>query len=47
MVRHTHRGQRMYQTLTTDEAAQLLKQDTNAAWTYQGARALVEYLEQV
>jgi hypothetical protein len=37
----------MYQTLTTDEAAQLLKQDTNAAWTYQGARALVEYLEQV
>lgn len=37
----------MYQTLTTDEAAQMLKQDEYANWTYQGARALVEHLEEL
>jgi hypothetical protein len=36
----------MKQTLTTSEAADLLLADDNAAWTYAGARALVEYLEQ-
>ena len=35
----------MIRTLTTTEAADLLLQDSNAAWTYNGARALVEYLE--
>ena len=34
-------------TLTTSYAADLLKQDENASWTYAGARALVEYLEQL
>lgn len=36
----------MKQTLTTSEAVDLLMADDNAAWTYAGARALVEYLEQ-
>lgn len=35
----------MKQTLTTSQAADLLLADENAAWTYAGARALVEYLE--
>ena len=35
----------MIRTLTTTEAADLLLRDENAAWTYNGARALVEYLE--
>lgn len=37
----------MYQTLSTSEAADLLKRDSNAAWSYAGAHALAEYLEQV
>jgi len=37
----------MYQTLTTDDAAQLLTQDKHAHWTYSGARALVAYLEEL
>jgi hypothetical protein len=36
----------MKKTLTTSEAADLLKADTNAGWSYAGARALVEYLEE-
>lgn len=36
----------MIRTLTTTEAADLLLQDSNAAWTYNGARALIEYLEE-
>ena len=35
----------MIRTLTTTEAADLLLQDSNGAWSYNGARALVEYLE--
>ena len=37
----------MKQRLSTSEAADLLVADTNAGWSYKGARALVEYLEQV
>ena len=36
----------MYRTLTTSEAADELQRDENAAWSYNGARALVEYLEE-
>ena len=35
----------MKQTLTTDQAANLLVADDNAGWSYAGARALVEHLE--
>ena len=35
----------MKQTLTTDQAANLLVADKDAGWSYAGARALVEYLE--
>lgn len=35
----------MKQTLTTSEAADLLRSDANAGWSYAGARALVEFLE--
>jgi len=31
--------------LTTSQAADMLLADKNAGWTYAGARALVEYLE--
>ena len=37
----------MKQTLTTDQAANLLVADDNAGWSYAGARALVEHIEQV
>ena len=36
----------MKQTLTTSQAADILFADKNAGWTYPGARALVEYLEE-
>lgn len=36
----------MQQTLTTNEAADLLFADKSAGWSYAGARALAEYLEQ-
>jgi hypothetical protein len=36
----------MKMTLTTSHAADLLLEDENAAWTYAGARALVEYIEE-
>jgi len=35
----------MKQRLSTSEAADLLAADDNAGWSYAGARALVEYLE--
>ncbi len=35
----------MKQTLTTNQAADLLVADKNAGWSYAGARALVEHLE--
>ncbi len=35
----------MKKTLSTSEAADLLLADDNAGWSYAGARALVEYLE--
>jgi hypothetical protein len=37
----------MYQTLSTSEAIDILRADTYARWSRSGARALVEYLEQV
>lgn len=37
----------MKMTLTTSYAADLLKQDENANWSYAGAYALIEYLEQL
>jgi hypothetical protein len=37
----------MKQTLTTSQVADMLWQDDNAAWSYPGARALAEYLEQL
>ena len=36
----------MKQTLTTHEAAHQLRQDENANWSFSGALALIEYLEQ-
>jgi hypothetical protein len=36
----------MKQTLTTSQAADILFADKNAGWTYAGARALAEYLEE-
>jgi hypothetical protein len=35
----------MKQTLTTEQAADLLVADKDGGWSYAGARALVEYLE--
>lgn len=36
----------MHETLTTSQIADALLADDNAAWTYAGARALAEYLEE-
>ena len=36
----------MKTTLTTSEAANILFKDSNANWSYAGARALAEYLEE-
>jgi hypothetical protein len=36
----------MKETLTTNEIARKLREDDNAAWSYAGAMALAEYLEQ-
>jgi hypothetical protein len=36
----------MKTTLTTSEAADILFNDKNANWSYAGARALAEYLEE-
>jgi len=35
------------QTLTTNEAAHILLADDNASWTYEGANAIAEYLEEL
>ena len=35
----------MYRILSTDEAIKLLKEDDNADWSWDGAKALIEYLE--
>ena len=37
----------MKDTLTANRSAHILLQDDNAAWSYSGARALCEYLEQM
>ena len=37
----------MKETLTTGNAASRLYEDENAGWSYAGARALVEYLEEL
>ncbi len=37
----------MKQTLTTNQAANLLMADQCAGWSYAGARALVEHLESI
>lgn len=37
----------MKATLSTSQAADLLKADSNARWSRSGARALVEHLEQL
>jgi hypothetical protein len=36
----------MQTTITTSEAANILFNDKNAGWSYDGARALAEYLEE-
>lgn len=35
----------MYKNLSTDEAIKFLKDDDNADWSWSGATALIEYLE--
>lgn len=37
----------MKQSLTTEQAIDILLQDEYAGWSYSGARALVEYMEQL
>ena len=37
----------MKQTLSTSEAAHILFNDANAGWSFQGATALVEHLEEI
>jgi hypothetical protein len=37
----------MKATLTTSQAAAMLKADTSANWSHAGARALIEHLEQL
>ena len=37
----------MKTTLTTSQAADILLNDKNAGWSYRGARALAEYLEEM
>ena len=37
----------MIQTLSTSEAADILKRDEHARWSYQGAYALCEWLEEM
>ena len=37
----------MKATLSTSQATDLLKADTNARWSWSGARALIEHLEQL
>jgi len=37
----------MKMTLSTNQAADLLKADENANWSYNGAKALIQYLEEL
>lgn len=37
----------MKMTLSTSQAVNMLTQDTDANWSYQGAKALIEYLEEI
>ena len=37
----------MYQNLSTDEAIKLLKDDDSASWSWKGAKALIDYLEEL
>ena len=37
----------MYQNLSTNEAIKLLKEDDNTHWSWAGAQALIEYLEEL
>lgn len=37
----------MYTNLSTTEAIKLLKEDDNADWSWSGAEALIEYLEEL
>lgn len=37
----------MKETLSTSQVADRLRADENAGWTYHGAKALAEYLEQI
>lgn len=37
----------MYHNLSTDEAIKLLKDDDSASWSWDGAKALIEYLEEL
>lgn len=37
----------MYQTLSTDDAVNILRADAYANWSLEGARALVEYLKHI
>ncbi len=43
----TNTYRHMKQTLTTSQAAHLLMQDEYANWSYNGAFALIEHLEQI
>lgn len=37
----------MYRNLSTDEAIKLLKDDDSACWSWNGATALIDYLEEL
>ena len=37
----------MYHNLSTDEAIKLLEDDDSASWSWDGAKALIEYLEEL
>ena len=37
----------MKNTLTTSQAAHILLQDDNASWSYNGAHALIEFIEEI
>jgi hypothetical protein len=43
---NTNGDNKMKETLTTNEIARKLREDENAGWSYAGALALAEYLEQ-
>jgi hypothetical protein len=44
---NTNGDNKMKETLTTNEIARKLREDENAGWSYAGALALAEYLEEV